>query len=162
MIPWWQSLSSRERTLSWLGGLAILSTVLFFGVFDPLDRQQQRLKVQVSAEQKVLDQLQTLATNATRLRGPQTGGGHIASGETLLAVLNATAASHNLDEQIKRVVPNGTEEASIAFDEIAFDQLISWLIALREQHGVEIARIVIDKASAPGQVNANLTLATAL
>lgn len=159
MIQWWQALSARERALLSVGGCAVLALVLFLGVLEPLHAKHQRLTLQVDGEQKILVELQGLAAEAARFRATR-GSSVLPPGQTLLAVLNATAASSHLDTQIKRVVPNGEQEASIAFDEVGFDQLLEWLILIREQHGIQVARIVVDKAGAPGQVNANLTLST--
>ena len=157
MMQWWQSLSARERVLLWVGGCAVLAMIVFLGILEPLHAKHRRLSLQVSGEEKILVELQGLAAEAARLRGTQ-GSSGLPPGQTLLAVLNATAANTHLDTQIKRVVPNGEQEASIAFDAVGFDQLLEWLIVIREQHGIQVARIVIDKASVPGQVNANLTV----
>ncbi|MSR14265.1 MAG: type II secretion system protein M [Gammaproteobacteria bacterium] len=162
MNSWWQSLSSRERVLIG-GGAALLGMItIVLGVFEPLHARHQRLQVQNVAESNVLIELQGLAQQATALRGTHQTSKPLEPGTTLLAVLNSAAAENQLDERIKRVVPNGEHEASIAFDKISFDQLVIWMLALREQYGIEVSRIVVDKAGAAGYVNANLTLTTAL
>jgi general secretion pathway protein M len=161
MSAWWRSLSARERILI-LGAATVLGMItLFLGVLEPLHAEQQRLQTQVTTEQQILQELQGLAMQAASLRGAQPGTEEPPSEGTFLSVLNTAAAEYQLDSHIKRVVPNGDREATVALNEVVFDRLIEWVLALRERHGIEIARFVIDKTGDAGEVNANLTLSSA-
>jgi general secretion pathway protein M len=159
MKLWWQTLSARERGLLIVGALATLVTLLFVLVLEPLHVRQARLQAQVAGETASLNRLRALAADALRQRArPATGT--LPAGQSLLAVLNTTTQSAGIQDAIARVVPNGTEEASVTFDDIEFDALIAWLVSLREQTGIEANRLVVDQAEAAGHVNASLTLAT--
>ena len=48
----------------------------------------------------------------------------------------------------------------MTFDGVAFDTLVTWLVTLRAQLGIQITRLVVDKTEIAGEVNASLTLAT--
>ena len=160
MTLWWQTLSARERGLLSLGAGAVLATLIFLTVLEPLQAKRARLAAQVAGETQTMHKIRALAGEALRLRAQPSQGGALPPGQSLLAVLNDTAQADGIQNTFARVVPNGEAEASVTFDAVGFDQLVRWLITLREQFGIEATRLVIDKVEAPGRVNASLTLAT--
>lgn len=158
---WWQNLAPRERVLLGIGGTAALATLLFLFVLEPLQAQRARLHAQITAETRSLDTLRALVAEAAtlRARGMQATVGALPAGQSLLAVLNTKAQARQVQDKVQRITPNGTREASVVFDDVEFTRLAGWLLDLRESHGIEAQRMVIDIAEAPGRVNANLTLA---
>lgn len=159
MILWWQTLNARERGLLGLGTLAVLATLSFLLLLEPLQATRKRLAAQVASESQSLDRVRTLAEEALALRAGQQPTGALPAGQSLLAVLNGTAQAGGIQSQIARVVPNGDAEASMTFDGVAFDTLIAWMVTLREQFGIHVTRLVVDRAETAGQVNASMTLA---
>jgi general secretion pathway protein M len=158
MMLWWQTLSARERGLLGLGAIAMLATLLFITVLEPLQAKRARLAAQVVVETQTLHRIRALSDEALQMdgRSPQTD---VRLSQSLLAVLNDTAQAGGIQDKLARVVPNGEAEASVTFDDVGFDTLVTWLLTLRAQFGVEATRLVIEKTEA-GRVNANLTLAT--
>ncbi len=159
MKLWWQTLSARERGLLSVAACAVLATLIFTTLLEPLHTQRVRLAAQLAGETATLHKIRALAAEATRLREhPQQTGG-LPPGQSLLAALNDSAQVSGIQDQLARVVPNGEAQASVTFNEVGFDTLITWLITLREQFGIDATRLVIDKTATPGKVNASLTLA---
>lgn len=161
MKEWWQNLQPRERSLLGIGAFAVLAALVFLLVLEPLSAKRARLQAQLAAETASLTRVQALAEEAARLRQGTLPVGALPEGQSLLAVLNDSAQTGGIQTSIERVVPNGTGEASVTFDDIAFDALMTWMITLRERYGIEASRLVVDKAQQRGRVNANLTLVSA-
>ncbi len=160
MMAWWQSLSARERGLVSIGTLAVLATLIFLLLLEPLQAKRARLAAQVAFEAQSLEDLRALSEEALALRADQQVTGALPTGQSLLAVLNSTAQHEGIQNKIARVVPNGDAEASVTFDGVAFDTLVTWLVTLRAQLGIQITRLVVDKTAIAGEVDASLTLAT--
>jgi len=158
LTAWWGGLSGRERLLLGIGLGAVGLTVLYLGLLEPLQTSQTRLQAQVAAEAATLARVRALASEAGQLQQGATPRGTLPGAQSLLAVLNDAAQSGGIQSSIERVVPNGAGEASVTFEDIAFDALAAWLVDLRTRFGIEASRLVIDKGAAPGRVNANLTL----
>ncbi|MGH8595895.1 MAG: type II secretion system protein GspM, partial [Gammaproteobacteria bacterium] len=116
MREWWQGLTAREQGVLLTGGVALFAIALFLIVFEPLRIENERLQAQVTAEQGVLREMETLVAEVRQLGGNGPHSSALPAGQSLLAVLNAAAAGDGLADRIKRVVPNGEDEASIAFD----------------------------------------------
>ncbi len=160
MMLWWQTLSARERGLLSLGACAVLATLIFIAVLEPLQAKRARLTAQVAGEIQTLHKIRALGDEALQMHGRSAQKGALPPGQSLLAVLNDTAQAGGIQDKFARVVPTGDAEASVTFDEVGFDTLVSWLITLRAQFGIEATRMTIEKVAAPGRVNASLTLET--
>jgi general secretion pathway protein M len=161
MRLWWQTLSARERGLLSLGVCAVLATLLFITVLEPLQAKRARLAAQVAGETQTLHKIRALGDEALQLHGRSTQIDARLPGQSLLAVLNDTAQASGIQDKFARVVPNGEAETSVTFDEVGFDTLVTWLITLRAQFGIEATRLVIEKTEM-GRVNASLTLTTGI
>lgn len=159
MNSWWQGLNPRERTLVSLAGAAALLALLFLWVVEPLQLRHTRLQDELTGQTRALEILHRLGGEATALREGGPARGRLAEGQTLLALLNASAGARGISSAIERIVPNGPTEASIVMRGVPFDTLVAWLIEIRAQSGVEAQRLVVDgDGSKPGRVNASLTL----
>ena len=160
MKMWWQTLNAREQTLVWVGSFAILVTMLFLTVLEPIAQHRGRLEAEIRGGRVMLGKLRLLAEEATRLRGHAATTTKLGASQSLLALINDSAKAGGLAEKIARVVPKGENEASITLDGISFDLLIGWMIQLQERFGVTTSHLVIDRSPGIGQVNASLTFTT--
>lgn len=159
MNSWWQGLNPRERALMSLAGAAVLFALLFLWVVEPLQVRHSRLQDELAGQSRALGILHRLGGEAAALRQGDGARGQLAEGQTLLALLNASAGASGISSAIERIVPNGSTEASVVVRGVPFDTLVAWLIELRSGSGVEALRLVVDgDASMPGRVNASLTL----
>lgn len=158
MKAWWESLQSRER---WLVKLGIAVSLAFFGwllVLRPLSVAQVRLSQSVATlEQQVATaQGQVAAILAARNAG--LGSAPRASGRSLMALTDASAREAGLGTALKRIQPEGETEVKIEMEAADFDALVAWLERLDVSEGVVISEWSVDRALAPGVVNARMTL----
>ncbi|MBI2799540.1 MAG: type II secretion system protein M [Gammaproteobacteria bacterium] len=158
MMTWWKTRSQREQSFLSIGAGATLAAVLYVTVLQPLQDARVRLAGQLRAEAAGLVELRALAVEAKRIKDAGLTSRALAANQTLLSVVNESAAQSSIQDRIKRVTPSGDVEASVAFDAVSFDALAAWLIALKTVHGIEATRLVVDRTKQPGYVNANVTL----
>jgi general secretion pathway protein M len=88
--------------------------------------------------------------------GATSGSG---SGESLVGLVDRTAREAGLGAAVRDQSPNGDNGLRLRLEGAQFDVMIAWLASLQQQHGVTVDSANIDAATAPGLVNASLTLA---
>ncbi len=159
MMRWWLSREPRERRVLAVGGLALGAAALFLYVLEPLAQNAELLAVQTTAARASTARLRELAETARALRTRQANAVVFPPGQSLLAVLNDSAASHQLQSALIRVVPNGESEASVTLEAAPYVNVAAWLVTLEQRFGVRAARAQIDSVGSPGVVNATLTFA---
>jgi type II secretory pathway component PulM len=81
-----------------------------------------------------------------------------ATGESLLVIIDRSARESGLAGSMAGSEPGGPDSLSIRLEKAPFDALIAWLMRLSQQNGVLVDSAVIEKAGAPGLVNAAIVL----
>ena len=160
MKIWWQSLQDRERQLLTTAAFVVIAAVVFLSLMEPLALQRENLTHTLAAEKNLLGRLAESARKAENIkqRLAQTPNDIRGGDQTLLSLIDKVAANHQLKPYIKRVVPSGDTQASLAFDSVPFDNLIAYLVQLQVEFGIVVTRINADKLADAGVVRANLTL----
>ena len=157
---WWQSLQERERQWLASAALVVFAALLFLTLIEPLAQKRQRVTTTLDAEESTLGRLMESAHKAETIKQRLAQAPSEISGQdqTLLSLIDRVAETHLLKKHIKRVVPSGENQASLAFDSVPFDNLIAYLVQLQLEFGVVVTRINADKLAKSGLVRANLTL----
>jgi general secretion pathway protein M len=81
-----------------------------------------------------------------------------ATGESLLVIIDRSARESGLASSMAGSEPGGANTLSIRLEKAPFDSLIGWLARLSQQNGVLVDSATIEKAGAPGLVNAAIVL----
>ncbi len=149
---------SEKRTLG-IVSIALVILLLYAFVWNPVVKGVDRLRATVSEQQELLVWMQASAEEVKTLRAAE-GASRPTSrgGQSLLLVVDQTAKGSKLGTALKRVEPKGQNEVRVRLEEVAFDDMVRWLSGLQRRQGVNVDSISIDRQSAPGRVNANLTL----
>jgi general secretion pathway protein M len=146
---WWDDRAPRERSL-----LLVLATILLLwgswaGIWLPL--QQARTAAQ--SEIRLYTEL------ATRLRtaGPtlQTPAAGTIRTQPVQMIVTITASESAL--QIRQIEQQG-EVTRVVLETVDFNRLVQWLDRLERDAGVTVAAGRIERQTAPGVVNARLSL----
>ncbi len=162
MGAWWANLNDRERLLVGGGLACVLVVLLYVSLLEPLSQRRASIEARVAAEQRVLTKLEDQAREAAALRAQVLAQADNAQTQeqSFLSVINESAARHQLRRDVRRIVPNGSNEATIAFDSVPFDRLVAWLVELQTDFGVGVLRLNLDRIhDRTGVVRANLSLA---
>ncbi len=81
-----------------------------------------------------------------------------ASGESLLVIIDRSARESGLAGALSGSEPGGPGSLSVRLEKAPFDTLVAWLARLAQQNGVSVDSATIEKAGAPGTVNAAIVL----
>lgn len=151
-----EALEPRERLFLAGGAVALVLVLFFLAVVQPLLQYRER------AENRVLQQRELVAwmrgaVEVLRERGPVRQSGVDASG-SLLALADTSARATGLGQAMRRIQQEGDNDVRVRLEAAAFDNLVRWLEDLENRNGVTASEISVERADAPGTVNASLTL----
>jgi type II secretory pathway component PulM len=146
------NLSERDRRVLVIGAIAA-AALLLFGVIVPLDRSVARERAKLTQKRADLAWMQSVAPELASSTAPPS-----ASGESLLVIIDRSARESGLASAMAGSEPGGPNSLSIRLEKAPFDVLIAWLMRLSQQNGVLVDSAVIEKAGAPGLVNAAIVL----
>jgi general secretion pathway protein M len=146
------ALSARERRML-IGSAVLVVILLVFGVLVPLDRSVAHAQQRLAKKHADLTWMQSVAPEITAA-GPPPG----ATGESLLVIIDRSARESGLANSLAGSEPGAPGSLSVRLEKAPFDTLIAWLARLAQQNGVTVDSATIEKAGAPGLVNAALVL----
>jgi general secretion pathway protein M len=147
-------LAPREKRLVYLAAGLVALAVVYLLVVMPLNAFTARAAARV--DQKTAD-LAWMQQAAPQVMAASAAGGS-GGGESLVVLVDRTAREAGLGGSVRDQSPNGDNGLRLRLEGAPFDVLITWLVALQQQHGVSVEAANVDAASAPGLVNASLTL----
>lgn len=161
MRVWWQGLQDRERLLVQLAAALAIAFLGWLLILRPLGAAKIRLTASVAQLQGQigLAQTQTQAILAARNAGLADAAPR--AGRSLMALTDASAREAGLSSALKRMQPEGENQVKVELEAADFDALVSWLERLDTREGIAIREWSVDRALAPGVVNARMTLETA-
>jgi len=146
------ALSERERRLV-IGGAAVLLAIIIFGILVPLDRSVSHTKQRLARKAADLVWMQDAVPELAAAAPPPA-----ASGESLLVVVDRSARESGLAGALSGSEPGTAGSLTVRLEKAPFDSLVAWLARLAQQNGVVVDSATIEKAGAPGLVNAALVL----
>lgn len=148
------ALSARERRLVMAGG--VLAALIFvFGILIPLDRSVAHAQQRLAKKHADLSWMQSVAPELAATAPPPA-----ATGESLLVIIDRSARESGLAGALSGSEPGGPGSLSVRLEKAPFDTLVAWLARLAQQNGVSVDSATIEKAGAPGTVNAAIVLRT--
>ncbi|MCC5857323.1 MAG: type II secretion system protein M [Ectothiorhodospiraceae bacterium] len=155
---WWDGLAARERRTLSLGSIALGVILFYFLVHQPVHDRSSRLEQDLLAQQELATYLQQARDEMRRLGGTSPAPGNGDGGQALFALADQSARQAGLGPVLRRVEPSGQRAARVNFERIAFDDLVRWLAALSEQHGITATVVTLRTGEHEGRVDAQLVL----
>lgn len=152
------TLEPRERRFLLVGAAAIFLGIVFFGLVQPLHRYHDGLENKVAQERELVAWLQG-AAEVIHARGPARAAGNRSG--SLLTIADSSARAAGLGGALQRIQQEGSDGVRVRLESASFDSVVVWLETLARQHGISVDEMSLDRADAPGRINASLTLSRA-
>jgi len=111
-------------------------------------------------EKKTAD-LVWMRSMAPQVAAARNSGSTTSSNESLVVLIDRTARQAGLGSSLRDQSPNGQHSLRLRLESASFDSLVAWLALLQQQHGVAVETANVDVGSAPGLVNASVTVGQA-
>lgn len=157
MRNWFESLEQRERLFVLAGAIVVVITILWAGIWMPLDQGHREAEARVANWEHSLSELRPLAA-APQPTGGQTSTPTRDSTQSPVIIVDTTLRTRQLGQPKRsQPTPNGIR---VEFENVAFDDLVLWLGDLSRQHGMEVqaGSLSTSSSAGPGRINASLTL----
>ncbi|MEQ1795482.1 MAG: type II secretion system protein GspM [Nitrospira sp.] len=152
----WTQLAPRERTIVVVGGVVVVTSLLFVLIVDPLLATMERLDRQASKKQRESGELTTLgadyANKRARLANAETRMPATDAGFSLLAFIEEAATSAHVRERIAGMQPQvqalaqGYQETAVdlRLDGVALPDLMALLLAIEQApHELQVRHLQV-------------------
>ncbi len=154
MRAWFESLQPRERAMVSIGAVAAAVIVFWGYVWTPL--QNGRADLQTSVAEK--RQLLTSLYRSSAISVEPVAGDASASQQSLVLLIAQTAQGAGLANAITSSRPDGPNNINVTVQNVPFDLLVNWLVALQQNYGVSVQGASINNTRQIGQVSGQLAL----
>ncbi len=150
---WYRGLEEREQRMVLFGGIGVAVLLLFGGLLLPLQAAASRA---VERRDARTADLAWMRVNAPEI---QVAGDIVPldSGEPPMVVVDRVGHESGVADAFRGAQPNGKSGVRVQLEAAPFDALVAWIAALESRHGLAIESITIDRAAAPGAVNASVS-----
>ncbi len=146
---WWSSISQREQRMVIGCGALVIIGLVYWGLLQPTGQRAELAQSRIQSEKQLLDWVQDKADNIIALRK---SGGVTYSNQPLNQVVSSSARRFKVE--LIRVQPRN-ESVQVWIKPLAFNQLIDWLRHLKEQQGIEVEFLDIDRTEQAGMIDVN-------
>jgi general secretion pathway protein M len=157
MKQWWLSKTPQEHLAMIIGGSAVLVLLIYLIIWRPFEQSLEKKALLVKSQESTLEWMRGNVDLIQSLNAKQSKKG-TGSKEALLTLVDRTAKSIKLREQIQRIKPQGDNTVQLWVEQASFDTLIRWLGQLTHNYALDIESLNIDKQESPGLVNARVVL----
>jgi len=156
---WYGALSEREQRMVLAAAAFVGIAVLYLVLVLPFHTLSVKRAARVEKKSADLAWMRQVAPQVAAATA--SGAGRAASGESLVVLVDRTARQAGLGPALRDQSPNGANSLRLRMESASFDSLVAWLAELQQHHGVTIEAANVDVGSAPGLVNASVTIGKA-
>ena len=159
MRDWFEALETREKLFVSVGAVFVIVALLYAMVWLPLEKGYAAKTARVSDFQTSLVELRSLQ-GRVQTGAPGSGANAGSRVQAPIIIVDQTLRSRGLEQFRRRSQPTTSNGIRVEFENVAFDELVLWLGDLSAQHDmhVQAGSLSVSNRSAPGRINANLTL----
>jgi len=151
---WFDELAPRERRMVYAAAALAAVGVLYAGIVLPLGHLHARQSMRLEKKAGDLAWMRQVAPRVAAISSTGGTAGH----ESLVVLVDRTGRMSGLGSSIRDQSPNGENSLRLRLEGASFDALVVWLASLQQMKGVSVTDATIDAATAPGLVNASITL----
>jgi len=148
-----QQLSARDKRTLILGGIMLIIILCYLVIIAPINHYKQSLLTEKQDQAHLLALLKQAKVEVKTL----------AHRHVNLSMQQASLSSRVQQSlQVEKINPDKLEttndKVTIVFNNVSFDRLMAWLIALHSQYALKVTDAVITKKPASGMVSANVVV----
>jgi general secretion pathway protein M len=151
---WLANLAPRERNLVYGAAALVGVAVLYLAIVLPLQHMHARQVARVDRKAADLAWMQQAAPRVSAMAS----SGEAGSKESLVVLVDRTGRQSGLSGTVRDQSPSGNNGLRLRLEGAPFDAMIAWLASLQLRFGISVSDATIDAGSAPGLVNASITL----
>ncbi|GLT13118.1 type II secretion system protein M [Vibrio algivorus] len=151
VLRWWHSISVREQRLVLVCCGLFAVGFLYWGILQPLSDRTEQAQMRLNNEKQLLGWVTQSANHIVTLRA-QTGSKGVQRSQPLNQVVSSTATRFNIE--LIRMQPRD-DMLQVWIQPVPFNNLINWLAQLRDQYGLQVLFLDINRSDKAGMVEVN-------
>ncbi|MFK8053528.1 MAG: type II secretion system protein GspM [Woeseiaceae bacterium] len=156
MNQWLASLQPRERVMVVVGAIAVIITLLYLVVWEPLQIGHQQALDDIDRKSSLVSQARTvLPAGRPVSSGP---GDTQTSDQSLTSLIVKTVTSSGLASAYKSSSPSGNDGLRVSLENASFDAIVGWLGVLESQHGIAVDASSVTRRPQDGRVDASIVV----
>lgn len=152
---WFLGLQPREKLYLIGAAAALVLTLVYFSLWQPLTSAVARLDKAVTQQQLDIVWMGAASGNIRQLQ--QNSQGRM-SNRSMLAVVDQAITTANLMAGLQRMEPDGQNTVKLWLNKSSFDQVIAMLGQLEQAQGIAVQTMAMTSADGAGLVDARITL----
>lgn len=159
MRRWFSSLQTREQGFVLTAVVVVVLTILWAGIWKPLDSSHQLARERVATWQQSLAELRPMRGQLATANGNAPAA--TTSNQSLVVIVDNSLRQRGLYNSLQRSLPTPAGNGiRVEFENAVFDDLVLWLGDLHRQYGlrVETGSFSVASNGAAGRVNSSVTL----
>jgi general secretion pathway protein M len=155
---WFESLEARERMFVLSAGVVLAIAVFYLVVWMPLDRGERNAATSVESWRSSLAEIGTMKGALQAAGSSRNASANL--NQSLVVIVDNTLRERGLYNSLQRSQPTATQGITVAFENVAFDELVLWLGDLGSNYGLQVESGSFSSTAEDrtGRVNATLTL----
>lgn len=157
----YSQLEPRERRIVLVGGLLAGLILIYAGIWSPLASAHGRQREALAQARVIAQQLELAQAWVRQNPSAPRAAPSAALNQSLLAAVDQAARSGTLGKAPERLQPEGDLEVRVWLEDVPFEALVRWLGELKTRYGITAQTLDVERAEAPGQVTARLSLVRA-
>jgi general secretion pathway protein M len=149
---WYAGLQEREQRVVLIGAIALGLIVLVGGILLPM---QSAVSGAVKAAATKREDLAWMRAHELEVRSSIPPPAD--TGEAPVVLVDRVGREAGLGSALRGTQPNATGGVRVQLEAAPFSAVVTWLDSLDHRYGVAIESITLDRSTAPGIVNANIS-----
>lgn len=154
---WYDSLQARERQMVIATSIAIVVTLFYIMLWEPLHKGLQEEQRLHENNTNILAWMKQAAVEVRSLRASGIRATRKNSSSPVSLVLEQTVNTAGLKKNLSKLESSGKNSARVVLDGVAFNQLMLWLNTVEQNFGIKASSVNIEKTDKPGLANARLS-----
>ena len=150
---WYAGLQPREQRVVAVGAVSLGLIILIVGILMPLQFKLSRTRQDNDTRRQDLAWMRVNADEVRSAASQMPAN----TGEAPVVLVDRVGRESGLATALRGTQPNGTGGVRVQLEAAPFDTMVGWLATLDRRYGFAIDSITVDRAAAPGMVNANIT-----
>ncbi|WP_295900001.1 type II secretion system protein M [uncultured Vibrio sp.] len=143
---WWQSISLREQRLVMVCSLLLVIGIGYWGIIEPMNQRSVQAQNRINSEKQLLSWVKDKADEIVQLRAQS---GLATTTQPLNQVISSSA--NRFKVELIRIQPRD-EMFQVWVQPIEFNQFIRWITYLKEQQGIDVEYLDVERTERSGVV----------
>lgn len=158
MMDWYHNLERREQIMALVGSFAVLATLLFLLVIEPLEKRNKQASINYKAAVSLNQAMQETTKKVAALRKQLASQKPAIAADKLLGLVDQTMKTAGIAKDLKSIAPEKNNAVKLRFEDVNFDAFIAWLINFHNRYGIKVDTLSVMQTSTAGRVKASLLI----